>query len=566
VPGERNTVADGLSRRPPTAREYQELEQEQDIDDFLDAEFNYSYLSSPMEADPESEPVLNPEVNWSEESLQIARYLRSLERPEGMSSSQFHRFRKKATKFLIQTGFLFKRGNKNIPAKRVVDDPAEKIRIKQSLHEESGHRGREGTYRKIADRYWWEGMYEDVAKWIKTCDGCQRAVDMRPQESLNPTWESMPFQRIHLDVCKAPRAEGKNCFVVARCDFTGWPEGRPLHTASAALVAKFLYEDVICRYSCVPIVVNDGGPENKALVRVLFRRYKVKNIVITPYNPRANGQVECGHKPFILALRKLTQGSGKLWPRHFSSLLWSERVTVRNPTGMTPAELLYGYEPVLPVELEVPTWRTLPWEAVHTTADLLAMRARQIERRDADMAEAALRLRRLRERNKDLFDERHNLRQSDLDLGKLVLLHDTKLEPDYSAKLSFRWKGPYRINEVYPNGTYLLEELDGTFFKNKIHGNRLKSYLPRQADERYDSEDLTMLDYTEEDLDDEDEFGIHPHLPDEEVEDHIQTGPHLTETPPDDTQEDLSWIPDGFDFAVLVPQPESHEGVEGGIN
>jgi hypothetical protein len=229
---------------------------------------------------------------------------------------------------------------------------------------------------------------------------------------------------------------------------------------------------------------------------------------------------------------------------------------------MTPAELLYGYEPVLPVELEVPTWRTLPWEAVHTTADLLAMRTRQIERRDSDMADAALRLRRLRERNKDLFDDRHNLRQSDLDLGKLVLLHDTKLEPDYSAKLSFRWKGPYRINEVYPNGTYLLEELDGTLFKNKIHGNRLKSYLPRQPDELYDHQDLSMLDYAEEDLDNEDEFGIHPHLPDEETDDHIQIVPQTTSTPlphDSDTVEDVSWIPDGLDFAVLVPAPESHD-------
>lgn len=87
VPGDKNMVADGLSRRPPTAREYRELEQEEDIDDFLDAEFNSCYLASPMEGDFELEPVLNPEVSWSEESLQIARYLRSLEKPEGMSSS-----------------------------------------------------------------------------------------------------------------------------------------------------------------------------------------------------------------------------------------------------------------------------------------------------------------------------------------------------------------------------------------------------------------------------------------------------------------------------------------------
>jgi hypothetical protein len=71
-----------------------------------------------------------------------------------------------------------------------------------------------------------------------------------------------------------------------------------------------------------------------------------------------------------------------------------------------------------------------------------------------------------------------------------------------------------------------------------------------------------MLDYAEEDLNDKDEFGIHPDLPDEEAENHVQTTSTSLPHDPGDA-EDTSWIPDGFDFAVLLPAPENHEGVNG---
>jgi len=183
---------------------------------------------------------------------------------------------------------------------------------------------------------------------------------------------------------------------------------------------------------------------------------------------------------------------------------------------MSPAELIYGRDLILPIELEVPTWRTLPWEATRSTADLLAMRARQIERRDRDMEEAALRLRRLRERNKELFDERHDTRDKQIEPGTLVLVHNTKLDTDRSAKLAFRWKGPYRVREAFPNGSYQLEELDGAAFRGRIHASRVKVYYQRDETEPLTAEDLNMLGFSEEDLEAENQFGIMPTISDED--------------------------------------------------
>ena len=55
----------------------------------------------------------------------------------------------------------------------------------------------------------------------------------------------MPFAYMYLDVYKAPSAEGKTCFVYARCNLTGWPEGRPLAKADSQSIAKFIYKEII---------------------------------------------------------------------------------------------------------------------------------------------------------------------------------------------------------------------------------------------------------------------------------------------------------------------------------
>ena len=71
------------------------------------------------------------------------------------------------------------------------------------------------------------------------------------------------------------------------------------------------------------------------------------------------------------------------------------------------------------------------------------MRVRQLQRRDEDLQEAALYLRRLREQGKDNFNSQKHLRVKELNVGDLVLLHDTKLKYQYSHKLDYCWLRPY---------------------------------------------------------------------------------------------------------------------------
>ena len=478
MPGRKHTAADGLSRRPRGPSDSEDEAVEGDIDDFIDGQLNCVRVC-PVRALDESEPVLDD--GYSEESISIATYLTSMQKPPDMDQKQFRKFKLNALHFMVRDKQLFRRANKNMPLRRVIDSDEDRNNIVESLHDESGHRGKEGTYRKVADRYWWPNQWRTCARYVLSCNECQRRRPNREEEALHPTYTSTLWAKVGVDCVHMPTAEGKVGFVSAREDLSGWLEARAVPDFTARTVAKFLFEDVFCRHGCVGRFIMDGGPENKGLTVELLQRYRVKSTIVSAYHPAANGMVERGHQPIVDALSKLTDGASRRWPSHFHAVVWADRTTTKATTNQAPHRIVYGQDAVLPIELDFPTWHILDWESVRSTGDLLALRARQLERRNEDLDEASLRLRRLREENKDLFDSSHQIRLRSLDIGDLVLAHDTKLDNRHDLKLAFKWLGPFRIAEAIPDkGTFMLSEPDGTPIGGTYAGSRLKRWVQRE--------------------------------------------------------------------------------------
>ena len=134
----------------------------------------------------------------------------------------------------------------------------------------------------------------------------------------------------------------------------------------------------------------------------------------------------------------MTRGKEK-WIQNLHTVLWADRTTVRASTGMTPYEVEYGQRPLLPIELEIPTWSVMNWDEVRTQADLVAMRARVLERREEDLEEARCHLRRMREANKERYNLVNRVRDGRVKTRMLVLLHcyETNVDMSRLKKLTF---------------------------------------------------------------------------------------------------------------------------------
>ena len=72
---------------------------------------------------------------------------------------------------------------------------------------------------------------------------------------------------------------------------------------------------------------------------------------------------------------------------------------------MSPFHYIMGFDAVLPVEVEVPMWRTLPWHQVQSHDKLLALHAHQIKCRDKDTEEAHTRVLQHQEKNQEAYDD-----------------------------------------------------------------------------------------------------------------------------------------------------------------
>ena len=222
MPRRKHTAADGLSRRPRTASDDTDDSFEEDIEDFIDAELGALSIA-PIRV--EGELIEEDEVNvleegYSEGSQRIAEYLTTLRKPEGMSRAEFRTFRKRALRYAVRDRQLFLRGSKNIPTRLVVDSDERKAEIVRELHDESGHKGRESTYRKVADRYYWEDCFQYVKKFVASCKRCQFRDPGRMEEALYPTWSSGIFHKIGLDVVYMPSSNRKDFLVTARDDLS----------------------------------------------------------------------------------------------------------------------------------------------------------------------------------------------------------------------------------------------------------------------------------------------------------------------------------------------------------
>lgn len=72
--------------------------------------------------------------------------------------------------------------------RQVIDDPVEQQNILQHLHDESGHKRREGTYQRIANRYWWDNLHAEDKSYVQSFEVYQCRDPSRPEKALHPTW------------------------------------------------------------------------------------------------------------------------------------------------------------------------------------------------------------------------------------------------------------------------------------------------------------------------------------------------------------------------------------------
>lgn len=300
---------------------------------------------------------------------------------------------------------MFKRRKGKTPL-LVVFMPDKRIAIMTHAHEKLGHRGVHGVFYHIRDRFFWPHLFQDVKHHVSSCHECQIWSTKRVE--IPPTIRSPVtiFTQIYVDVMFMPKAHGYHYIVAARDDLTHAVEGRALKKANSTELARFFWEEIICRYGHITEVVTDNGSEMAGAFEKLLQRYEIPQIRISPYNTHATGLVEQGH--FVIRESILKDCGKKIssWPYRVPHAFFADKITIRRSTGFSPYFLMFGTDPVLPFDLTEATFLVKGFKSGMSTAELLALRLRQLEKRPADVERAAQTIVRARIRSKAQFEQK----------------------------------------------------------------------------------------------------------------------------------------------------------------
>ncbi|XP_021767689.1 uncharacterized protein LOC110732084 [Chenopodium quinoa] len=94
----------------------------------------------------------------------------------------------------------------------------------------------------------------------------------------------------------------------------------------------------------------------KGHLKETLEKYKIRHHQSSPYRPQTNGDVEAANKIIKTIIAKMTDRARE-WPDKLPYALWGYRISIRTPTGTTPYSLVYGMDPLLPIETEIQSLR-----------------------------------------------------------------------------------------------------------------------------------------------------------------------------------------------------------------
>ena len=507
IPAEKHQGPDGLSRREPIPGEDDdEDDPEEWVDDnlvlglWLDTwieqrahstrttkVFQATEGSSATSDDALTFPPLTGKARWPDDELSgILDFLRHNKQPNGLTSDELDRLHRRARNFFIYDNRLWRRDAQG-RHQLVIQHLQQRVSVTRDAHDKLGHKGFYSTLRALLDRFWWPSLAHDVKWFVRSCHECQ--IRQTTKVRIPPTVAAPAplFHKAYVDTMFMPHASGYRYIVQARCSLTAWPEWRALRTETGRTLGTFLFEEVLCRWGAVAEIVTDNGAAFVAALDWLERRFGIRHIRISAYNSRANGIVERQHRTIRESIVKACEGVISKWPSVAPYAFWADRATTRKSTGHSPFYMAHGIEPVLPFDITLSTFLVPNLTNKLSTVDLIATRARQLQRREDDLAAIHSNILKSRFESVRQFERQfeNTIRDYDFGPGAFVLVRNSSVETDLGRKAKPRYMGPMVVLRYTQNGSYRLAELNGTVsnlryaaFHLILYHTRLCSSIP----------------------------------------------------------------------------------------
>lgn len=321
-------------------------------------------------------------------------------------------------------------------------------------------------------------MRSNIKKFCDSCDVCQRYKSNNhlikaplKQIVINRIWQIIgmdfmgPFNK----------SDAGNMYIILAIDyFSKLVEGVALPVCNAKVTARFVFDEIICRYGVFEGLLSDQGPNFESLLlKQLCQSHGVTKLRTYAYHPECNGLVERTNRTIKQTLRTLIQENKADWDLYLKQAICAYNFSNHTSTGFSPYKIVFGRDPVSVMDSLTGSVSNLSCEK--NCAQDYVTRLKNKTKQIHDMVNKKLVESRLKQK---LYYDR-NTKVFNYKVGELVLVRN--MTPKIGMPRSFlaKYLGPYRIKKIISDVSLEIQKLDSSK-SFVVHVNRLKKYKVRE--------------------------------------------------------------------------------------
>jgi hypothetical protein len=245
-----------------------------------------------------------------------------------------------------------------------------------------------------------------------------------------------------------------------------------------------MQEYIIYRFG-VPqtLTTNQGSSFMSHQFREFAESMKIKLLNSSPYYAQANSQAEASNKVLIKIIKKMIKDNPRRWHEKLSEAMWAHRTSRHRVMKVTPFELVYGQEAVLPVEVSLQNLRIIRQDYL-SAKEYTELMMDKVDKAPKSQRRALEEIEKEKVKIAKAYNKRvvgKSFQVGDL-VWKMILPLGTR--SGKFSKWSPSWEGPFRVIRVVLNNAYFVEDLEGHSLPKTLNGKYLKHYYPSMWQDR----------------------------------------------------------------------------------
>ena len=260
-------------------------------------------------------------------------------------------------------GRLFRISRSPTHSDKEVPPPSVRVPLATMTHIFWLHPGRTRTFFRLQPRYWWPGIFQDVATAVATCQPCAmaRSRAVLPAGPLQPLPIMGLFYRFNVDLAGPliPSTRGNVYVMIVVEHLTGTVILSALPRKTPADTAAAFARQTLAVFGAPACVVTDQGNEWLGEFKALMVAWAIDHRPTSRNHPQANGKAERTVQTVKAAHRACNAALGLEgppadafdWDEQLPRLQLALNSSAQSSTGQSAYFLLFGRHLLYPSEI-----------------------------------------------------------------------------------------------------------------------------------------------------------------------------------------------------------------------